>query len=91
MLDSVHSQEDEFISMTATDATGCTCMDGVLVIQQKTGQVSLLKQLQQRRHARNIKAVIKHCTEDTLLLSQCPYNRSSMLMSWIMNQLEDLT
>lgn len=58
--------------MTATDTTGCTCMDGVLVMQQKTGQVSLLKQLQQRRHAQNIKAVIKRYTEDTLLLSQYP-------------------
>lgn len=42
----------------------------VLFTEQKTGQVHIVKLLQQRRHARNIKAVIKHCADETLLLSQ---------------------
>lgn len=41
-----------------------------LIIYWKMGYMHIVEQLQHRHHARNIKAVIKYCTNETSLLSQ---------------------
>lgn len=52
---------------------------------RREDRCTLSKQLRQRRHARNIKAVIKHCA----FSARCIYRCGPTLMSWIRNQLED--
>lgn len=64
------TEEDEFISMCAATQRAADAWTSVSITEQKTGQVHIVKQLQQRRHAQNIKAVIKHCADKTSLLSQ---------------------
>lgn len=42
----------------------------VLIMWQKMGQVHIVKQLQRRRRAQNVKAAIKRCADEISLLSQ---------------------
>lgn len=56
-----------------------------LIIYRRMGQVHIVKQLQQWRHAQNIKAVIKHGTGETSPLSQMyllPEPRVNELLQW---------